>query len=369
MIELSGSLPKYAALKEYLKNEILEGRIKYGDKMPSENELADNFNLSRHTVRQALSLLVNGGWIYKEQGKGTFCTYIKNKGTNSRGKTIAVLTTYISDYIFTNIISGIEEILSLRGYNMLLTNTNNDKEKEAQHINNLIEQNILGVIIEPTKSAINNINVDELNKIKDKDIKFVYINSFYDEPESSYVIMNDEKGGYISTKYLIDIGHKNIAGIFKCDDVQGIKRQNGFLKALNDYNIEFNKDYLCQYQTSEKNSEPYNFVKGLMKNENRPTAIVCHNDEIALKVINAINEEGLNVPEDVSIVGYDDSTLAVASQIKLTTIRHPQKAMGKQAAEFLIDMIEGKTKMPFMVYEPELVVRNSCRSMYDTSVK
>lgn len=369
MTELSGSLPKYAALKEYLKNEILEGRIKYGDKIPSENELADNFNLSRHTVRQALSLLVNGGWVYKEQGKGTFCSYTKDKGINSKGKTIAVLTTYISDYIFTNIISGIEEVLSLRGYNMLLANTDNDKEKEAQHINNLIEQNISGMIIEPTKSAAKNVNIDELNKIKGKDIKLVYINSCYDEPEGSYIIMNDEKGGYISTKYLIDIGHKNIAGIFKCDDVQGIKRQKGFLKALNDYNLEFSKDYLCQYQTSEKNNEPCNFVKRIIKNENRPTAIVCYNDEIALKVINAINEEGLKVPEDISIVGYDDSTLAVASQIKLTTIRHPQRVMGKQAAQFLIDMIEGKTKMPFMVYEPELVVRNSCRSMYNTSVK
>lgn len=364
MANLNSELPKYLALKEYIKEKILQGEIRYGDRILSEHELAQQLNLSRHTVRQALAQLGNEGWIYKEQGKGTFCSYIKD---GNKGKTVAVLTTYISDYIFPKIISGIEEVLSYNGYNMLLANTNNDKQKEEKHIENLLNQDISGIIIEPTKSALANVNYEMLKTMENKNIKIAYINSYYDNPEGSYLVMDDEKGGYIATKYLIDIGHERFAAIFKSDDIQGINREKGFIKALNEHGLDVEKNMIGKYDTNNKSGFPQNFVRKLIKADKLPTAVVCYNDEIALKVIDTLMQEGIRVPEDVSVVGYDDSTLSTASQIKLTTIKHPKKDMGKQAAGFIIDMIEGSDDKPTMVYEPELVVRNSCQSILKNS--
>lgn len=120
---------KHELIENYYISLIEENKVSAGDQLPSENEIANLFNVSRHTVRQALTYLVQEGWIYKERGKGSFYS---NKKTNEVKKNVAVLTTYISDYIFPKIISGIEEELRRKGYNLLLFNSNNDIENERR---------------------------------------------------------------------------------------------------------------------------------------------------------------------------------------------------------------------------------------------
>ena len=109
-------------------------------------------------------------------------------------------------------------------------------------------------------------------------------------------------------------------------------------------------------------SFPYNFTINLLKKKNRPTAIVCYNDQIAIQVMEAIRRSNLKIPEDISLVGYDNSNLAVATEVKLTTIKHPKEEMGKRVARMIVDMINGKVKNPCFVYEPELIIRSSCKT-------
>ncbi|AOQ23633.1 Arabinose metabolism transcriptional repressor [Moorella thermoacetica] len=359
MLDPNNPLPKYYQLKEYLKEMIRRGDIAPGEQLPSENALVQQFSLSRHTVRQAIGELENEGWVYREQGRGTFCAY---RGKAS-GRTIAVLTTYISDYIFPAIIRGIEEILSAAGYTLVLANTSNDKNKEAQCLENLINQDIAGLIVEPTKSARENINLAYFAELEKKHIPYLMLHAVYPELDAAYIIMDDQKGGYLATKYLLQLGHREVAGIFKADDLQGVKRQAGFMAALAEYGVTIKQGFLGNYETEQLYSFPYQFTRNLLQKTNRPSAIVCYNDQIALQVLEAIRHEGLKVPEDISLVGYDDSSLAVASEVKLTTIKHPKAEMGRQAARLLIDMLEGRMEKPRLVYEPELVVRSSCRSL------
>ena len=114
---------KYAVLVDDIKNDINEGRIKNGDKLPSEHELAEMYGMSRHTVRKALSILENEGFVRAEHGRGTFCT-ISDRG-KKRSNTAAVITTYISDYIFPNVINGVYDVMTKNGYNIILKNTKN----------------------------------------------------------------------------------------------------------------------------------------------------------------------------------------------------------------------------------------------------
>ncbi len=189
------------------------------------------------------------------------------------------------------------------------------------------------------------------------------LHASYEDLEPAFIRMDDEKGGYLAANYLLELGHRRIAGIFKIDDLQGVRRKQGFLSALAEFGVEINQELIGDYVTEQKSYYPYQFTKALLEKELKPTAILCYNDQNALQVIEAIRDAHLQVPEDLSVIGYDDSHLAVASEIKLTTIKHPKIEMGKQAACLLLDMLSGKIQKPELVYEPELVIRNSCRSL------
>ena len=186
------------------------------------------------------------------------------------------------------------------------------------------------------------------------------INSHYEDLNSAYLVMDDERGTYKLTQYLIELGHKKIATLVKEDDIQGQKRKQGYINALIENSLTINEKFIGEYTTDTQEMYIVRFVREIINAKEKPTAIVCYNDNIALKVMGILREEGIRVPEDMSIVGFDDSSLATASETKLTTIIHPKKNMGIQAAKYLISMIDGKMEKPQYVYSPELIVRNSC---------
>ncbi len=353
-------IPKCEIIKRYVRHLLKDDIIAYGQQLPSEHDLMDKFLVSRQTVRQAFGELTVEGLIYKEQGKGTFSNYRKGaKGS----QIVAVVTTYLSGFVFPGIISGIEQVLSDEGYMMLLSNTNNIKEREAQYLKSVLEHNVVGMIIEPTSSSGANTNSRLLSGIRDKGIKMVFINACYDDFDNAYVLLDDIKGGYTATEYLLQLGHRKIAGIFKTDDKQGVNRLSGYQKALRDFGVVEDRRRIGEYNTANMYDFPYMFVQSQLRGDDRPTAFFCYNDQCALMVIQAIRDQGLRVPEDISVVGYDDSISPMNSEVKLTTIRHPKQAMGVQAARFMVDMLEGRAEKPQYIHEPELIVRKSCRNV------
>lgn len=348
---------KHELIEKYYISLIEENKVSAGDQLPTEHEIASFFNVSRHTVRQALNYLSQEGWIYKERGKGSF--YSNRRNVEPR-KNIAVLTTYISDYIFPKIISGIEQELRRNGYNLMLFNSNNDIENERKCFETIINQDISGLIVEPAQSMINNLHHDSIIKLEKNNIKYIAINANCDEENSAYIVVDDEQGGYKLTNYLLELGHRNIAALFKADDLQGEKRRKGYIKALGEYNLSFDKNIVGEFITDNQEMYIDHFTRRILSLENRPTAIVCYNDKVALRVMENCRKESIKIPKDLSIVSFDDSTLAVSSDVKLTTIKHPKEDMGIRAARCIIDMIEGRIDKPQYTYTAELIVRDSC---------
>ena len=125
---------------EELKQAIMSGSIKPGEKLPSENELSDRYHISRHTVRKALSILINEGYIEAEHGRGTFCSQRMGHMKNSRN--VAVVTTYISDYIFPRLIQGMDKVLTENGYSIILKNTANSRTKEERVLEDILTKDI-----------------------------------------------------------------------------------------------------------------------------------------------------------------------------------------------------------------------------------
>lgn len=351
---------KYSIIKQYVIDYIKNNNLKKGDGIFSEKEVMERFKVSRHTVRRSYSELINEGWLYSVKGQGTFVNdpdaYLKKPS-----KLVGVVTTYMSDYIFPDIISGMEDVLSKNGYNMLLANTNNEVQKERICLINLLGQNLLGLIIEPTQSALPATNLDILAEFQRRKIPIIFIHSVYDEIDASYIVEDDEYGGYIATKHLIENNQKKILGIFKIDDQQGHNRYKGFVKAHRESNLEieavvwFSTKDIQKFSNNEKESSYRRIVLEYLEKVN---GIVCYNDQIAIQVLGIMQERRIKIPEQCSLVSFDDSKLSVLSDVKLTTVAHPKSILGKKAALMLFDIMN--TNQSFQkVIRPSLMVRRS----------
>ncbi|MDK2808205.1 MAG: GntR family transcriptional regulator, arabinose operon transcriptional repressor [Clostridiales bacterium] len=354
---------KYFILMEDIKEEIRSGKIRPGEKLPSENQLSERYEVSRHTVRKALSILENEGFILAEQGKGTFCA--DTVMTRGNTKIIAVVTTYLSNYIFPRLIRGMDEVLTKRGYSLILKNTKNSRALEIEALEDLKKKNVDGIIIEPSKSQIYSRHLEIYNQFEACHIPIVFIHSTYPQfKEKPCVEMDDEKGAYLLTKYLIDLGHKHLAGIFKTDDSQGFRRHIGFVKALNDHKLVYDPEKVIWYHTEDKYLKPKAEIMDMIDKGNTFDGIVCYNDQIAFEVLEALRARGMKVPRDVSITGFDNTRKVDEDGIGITSIEHPKERLGQMAAEYMLELLEGKQSKEHTIkrkIEPELVIKNSCR--------
>lgn len=364
--------PKYQKLKEYIIDTIGSEGLKSGDKIWSENQLAKKFMVSRHTVRQAIGELANEGWLYKVHGKGTFVAYRVEKGENqtqNKGKTIGVMTSYLNDYIFPSIILGIDGVLSDAGYNMVLACTYNQHNKERVCLENFIKADIDGLIVEPTKSALPNPNLDLYRQIRYSGIPLFFIHGCYKELNCPYVAVDDTQAGHLATRYLIGLGHKSIGGIFKIDDVQGHYRFKGFQEAHCDAGLDLEDSNILWFDTDDARNGFVKFHgKAFDALIEKCSALVCYNDQIALKSMDIIREKGMVIPDDISLVSFDDSELAIVPEVKLTTVAHPQEKLGKRAAETLISLmkdhaVQGDLGHNKIKMKPKLVIRNSAKGI------
>lgn len=356
--------PKYFTLMEELKEEIISGRIQPGEKLPSENQFTVQYSLSRHTVRKALSLLEQEGYIEACHGKGTFCSEKMRHMKKSRN--IAVVTTYISDYIFPRLIQGIDNVLSEQGYSIILKNTGNSRQKEAKCLEELLQKDIDGLIIEPSKSQLSCRHPGLYENLEKYQIPYIFIQGIYTEmKDKPHILMDDARGGYLVTKYLLEQGHRRITGFFKADDIQGIQRHKGYVRALQEAGIPYDPDLVVWFHTEDRRSKPSMMVKEMVKTGSLPHGIVCYNDQIAVQVIESLEDCGLQVPKDISVTGYDNSLYAQRGT-GITTIAHPQERLGEMAAELILEKINGVSKEDSKVerlIQPELIVRGSCRRL------
>lgn len=357
-----GKEPKYKQLMDFIIEYIKNGDLKHNDKIFSENELMDKFDISRHTVRTAINRLVNEGWLYKQQGKGTFVSdpsaHLKNKG-----KLIGVVITYLKDYIFPDIITGIEEVLSEENYSILLGSTNNKIEKERMVLTNLLNNNLAGLIIEPTKSVFPNPNKDIYQKFIDRGIPIIYIHGHYNNISASYIEEDDNLAGFMATEHLVELGHKNIGGIFKSDDIQGHGRYEGFINCLRKHDLPISEKGTMWFSTEDIGTfyKDESYSKIIIERLSECTAVVCYNDQIALRILEIFDKAGINVPEDYSVIGFDNSKIAESA--KLTTIAHPKSALGSKAAKSLIKIINNQNLVIKEKMKPTLIVRESSKKI------
>ncbi len=350
--------PKYQVIIDDIKSKILSGDYRVGNQIPTEASLQEKYEVSRQTVRKAILELSNEGFLRSEKGSGTYVSnqYQAKASGNSNTKTIGVITTYISDYIFPSIIRGIEGRLNEENYSLLLASTNNDVEQEKKALEMMLSFGVDGLIVEPTKSNLYNPNISYYLSFKEQEVPFIMINAYYEELSVPFLCLDDVQSSYLATKELISKGHTQIGLISKSDDLQGKYRMKGYIKALGEAKLAFRPEHVLTFDTETKPNLSSSLKKYLKENIDMLTAIVCYNDEVGLEVANVCKQLEISIPDQLSIIGQDNSYIAKNANIALTTLTHPQEQMGRDAADWLIMNIQGKKDLPNETYyQPVLV--------------
>lgn len=359
---LDTNKPKYMALYEWIKERIEDQTFQNGDKLISENTLCEKFEISRQTVRHAIGRLEQEGLVERRRGSGT---YIRTDRLEIKDPTmtIGIISTYLDDYIFPSIINGIESVLTKNDYSISLGLTRDKVENERNLLNSLLQKGIDGLIVEGTKSALPNPNIEIYKEFYKKGIPVIFINGYYAELHPNYVVVDDVFGGRMATDYLISCGHKTITGIFKYDDMQGHRRYRGFQDSMYNAGKIICEEKLMWFATDDSKIFDEAYEAETLKKLEGVTAVVCYNDEIAVKLIKLLESHFISVPEDISVISFENSNLATMSHMGITTVAHPGKVLGEMAAQELLKTIKKEKNKSEQRMKPQLIVRESVKKI------
>ena len=354
---------KYERIVSWVQTEIENGALSRGDKLPSENELMERFRVSRQTVRRAMEELTEKGVVEGRRGSGTYVT-VNTRQYAGKEIRIAVMLTYVDTYIFPSIIKGIESVLSSEGCTLQIAMTDNAVEKERMLLKEFIHtQSVDGIIAETVKSALPNPNMELYREIENMGIPVLFVNSYYKELDIPHISMDDRKAGYLAAKHLAECGHTRIGGIFKADDGQGHLRYAGYTDALMEQEIKIRGDQVIWIDSEELRTMGEESAK-FLKRLKGCTACVCYNDETAYKIVEIFRKAGRRVPEDLSVVGIDNSGLAKFCPVPLTSVENPVEKLGRTAAERMTWKIFRNEEMETVEFEPQLIMRNSVQVIH-----
>lgn len=357
--------PKYGALVEWITQRIENQDLKPGDKLDSENDLSERFEVSRQTVRHALGILAKDGLIESRQGSGSFVTglpaekELPAEQPEKPSRNIVIVSTYVNGYIFPRLIQGMEKILEKSGWTIQIMFTYNHLETEKRILEKLLkEPDLAGLLIEPTMSGLPNPNVKYYARLKEMGIPILFFHSYYPELDIPHVSLDDKGCGKMATEYLLSKGHTMIGGIFKLDDGQGIRRYQGYLEALGEAGLLLREKNVIWIDTEDQRNMELCSEK-ILRRVRSCTACVCYNDEVAHDLTEICRQAGIRIPEDLSIVSIDNSDLARLNAVPLTSVKHPMEFMGAMAAERLLEMIKNPKFDAGYEFAPELEVRDS----------
>lgn len=351
---------KYQLLADRLREELARNSGRAGFKLPTEQELSRQYRLSRQTVRHALRLLEEEGLIHRRQGSGSYATGLL---PGEAPRQIAVVTSYLDDYIFPAILHDASEVFSRQGYSTAVYATENRVGAERDILLRLLEEPVSGLLAEGSKTALPTPNADLYQRLLQTGIPLVFLHGSYAGLERIPCVADDNfGGGYQLARYLMDQGRRDIAGIFKSDDVQGPQRYFGVVSALRDGGAPLRDGRFAWYDTEDRRllleeKDGRLLSEFVHRRLGDAGAVICYNDEIAYHLIQALLAAGRRVPEEVAVVSFDNSYLSQLGPVPITSLSHRSR-MGQVAAEEIIELLRGGTARSRFL-EWELVARSS----------
>lgn len=275
--------------------------------------------------------------------------------SKGQSKLLGLIIPDIQNQFYSSIVRGVEDVAYGKDYAVILCNSDENPTKERFYLDVLQSESVDGVILPP---------IHQYSKVVEglieSGVPVVCVDRKLVREAVDTVVVNNEKGGYLAVKHILDFGHKRIAILTSSSQFSSFdERLTGYKNALKDHNIALD-DELIKEGDPRSTESAYLFTKELLRLSNPPTAIFATNNLMTLGVLEAVHEEQLNVPDDISIVGFDDMPWARAISPPLTVIKQPGYEMGRRATELLFQRFEDPKREPVqIIMEPTLIIRKS----------
>ena len=277
-----------------------------------------------------------------------------------KSNTIGVVIPEVVHFFFSTVISGIEDVAYEKGYSVILTQSNEDYEREKFNVRSLLNHRVDGILIDVASSTS---NFDHIEDVKQRGVPLVYFDRLVKEMTGSKVVVNDYKGAYVATNHLINLGYTRIAHLA---GPKGLSitwdRLEGYKRALIDRKLGIDEN-LIVYGVGIEVKESKRIAYEMLSRRHRPQAIFAVNDPAALGVLSAASSLGIKVPEDLAVIGFSNWDFTEFTSPSLSTVDQPGYEIGYRAASLLIEQIEQdeeeEIKDQTVVLDASLVLRES----------
>jgi DNA-binding LacI/PurR family transcriptional regulator len=326
---------------------------------PSIKDIARLANVSHSTVSRALhrSPLVNPETAEKIQQiareLGYRASAVARGLVTRRTWTIGLVVTTIADPFASEVASSIGQAANDMGYAVFLADSNADPHREQQMVQSFAERRVDGIIV--TSSRVGALYLPLLSEMR---VPIVLVNNQHPGEFVHSVMIDNIPGSIAAAEHLIRLGHRRIAYLGDQFGYQSdTERGDGYRRALGEAGLPVLPELIVH--GNGKPEEATRAMEKLLALPDPPTAVVCYNDMTALGAMRAIHRAGRRVPEDISVVGFDDLFLAEYTQPPLTTVRQPMRRMGVLAMESLFRLMAGEESAVSIMVDAELVVRES----------
>ncbi|MGX7417913.1 GntR family transcriptional regulator [Carnobacterium gallinarum] len=333
--------PLYQIIYDHLKNDIINQRYPYGAQVPTEKELTASYQVSRITAKRALTELENDGLIERTPGKGSFVTY-QNHSTKQTYE-IAFMLPFSQAAGLEYYVQGASDYLETTPYQLTIHSTEGNRQRQRELLTNLTKDKWDGLIIYPESPGN---SIDLLYHLHLDGFPLVMLDKKLEGTKIPSVTSDNFTGGVLGTNYVMEMGHKKIAYLSTVDLLENSSvrdRYLGYLKALHDHQVQdysssLNKNQFLHSHNSEDIQEYLLEVKraGI-------TCIIAENDVIALSLLAEAKKIKLAIPEELSLIGFDNIQMTDLVSPQLTTIEQNFYQIGYLAAESLVTQINQQT--------------------------
>jgi GntR family transcriptional regulator, arabinose operon transcriptional repressor len=350
--------PKYEKVKRAILRELDEKVLQAGDQLESEEELADQHQVSRITIKRALNELVREGRVKRIRGKGSFVT---GNSPSNRARTVELvyqgydqLNQKLGDTIIFNMLKGAQGVLEKHDYAIVLKDAENDVGNEQAIIDQAIRNNSAGLLIDST-------NPYKLagfyQRLSDNHVPFVLLDRYVPWVDTNVVASNNVLGAMKVVEHLVGLNHRRIGfASYLSPEMTSIEeRFVGFTNACKRSGLETPSDRVWITSDLEK------IVDSLCAavKAKRISAVFCANDSLAVYLLRELLKKGIRLPEELSVVGFDDVLDISLHPIPLTTVHQASLEIGQEAAKLLLDAMRGEKQTRHILLSPTLIARAS----------
>jgi len=357
IIDDKSPIPKYFQLQIWLKEQIDQGTYRVNEKIPTEDELARQLNLSRATIKHAIQNLVDKEYLIRKKKLGTFVSLPAIQV--NKNYRIGILINYYKSGFGIEFIRGAGDQAIEHNCQLVLCNTYDLHVQAEYHADRLVEEGIMGVLYVPT-AASDAKNRSIVQKFLRNRIPVVIADRLIAGLEIDKVVTDNLNGAYLITKYLIDRGHKKIAIVINTLLNSARDRLSGYKKALLDSHIAVSPDLIFTSDEHFSEESCAEIGRMLLSHKKKYTAIFAENDKMAYSICAIAAEAGIKIPQQLSIVGYDDVPFIGNNDTRLTTVHQPLYEMGQNGVRLLLKRMAGdSSEKQTVLLQSYLVERSS----------